>query len=347
MYRYHNTNLYITSGDCYSDQTISGSIQQLSRVQSIAIGIESPRTNIQSTNLEGKTIQLDKSYVNFNTDYYFTDGKNESLLGFITSGNENAVKNLGQEKNFYGVFLEDGLEPNLYTGLDYSKYNIVSVGNVLLNSYTLDVQAGGVAAANCEFQGLNLLVQTGVPSGKQIPTININTFNSSTGTYNLPAGNSFSSGIIMLGGKDIVMNLPTGSLFGSNASGDNSVILQGFTFNVSINRNTIKEMGKVIKERKIVFPIEFTLNAKTIIDRYKTDNLNKVICDNISHNFDILFKQPCSESGVFKLSLKNMVLESQGISESITQYVQADLQWKGYMFNFGTGSSYFTFTKYL
>lgn len=345
MYKYYNSALFISSGDSYSNQLVSGSINQLSRIQSIGVDVQKPTVNLVYTNLGGQSFAIEKPYINVSFNYLLADGANESYLGLNTNGTGNAIKDLDIEKNLYISFLGGAEEAN---GANYNNNStILSIGNAILNSYTLNAQIGGLAVATCEYQGLNAILQTGIPSNKQIPSINKTDYSSYNANYNLPIGQTGQNPIIALGAKDIVLEFPTGAGIFSTLSGSNSIILQSISFNCSINRNNIKEIGKCLRERKMVFPIEYIFNASAFLDKFQISQLNNLICDSVNHDITVHFKKPCSELNSLSLYLKGVKLESENISLGISSTIPVELQWKGYIYNLGTGNGYFGIKKYL
>jgi hypothetical protein len=334
MYKFHNSALYITSGNALLDQTVSGAIKQLNRIQSVSLGLNFSNVASQYLAGNGESITVDRPTASINLQYLLSNSANETALALPTGIGGNISKIIDEEKDLYIVYMEDGLEPNSYAGNDGSKFKIVSAGNVLLTNYSIKADVGSPVEVSCGFQALNLVAQTGMPSGQQIPQLDLANASLVSGNYVLPIGNTGNNSVAAIIREGITMNFPSGGIFGVSLSGENSIILQNFDFNMNLNRANIKSLGNALPKRPLQFPIEITLNTTAILDRYRPDQSFSTICGESGINFNIVLNKPCSNTEQLRLNFSNMVLESQSFSNAIGSLPAVDLSWRGYIYNF-------------
>lgn len=349
MYRFFNNTLFVSSGDSFATQSVSGAINQLCKIQSTSFGINFQHKPVPFLNSDYQCTQTEPPIANLNFEYLATNGLNERLMGFFTNITGNAFSKLNNTKNYYILVGEDATQTNLYNGTNPSNYKTIAFGNTLMDSWNLNAQVGALPNASVSLTALNIFLHTGLPSGQSSPTVNLNG-NSDGQTYILPFATQNPTGSISnpvnfisaLGPQDIILEFPTGSIFASFISGSNSVLLQSFNLGVTFPRQNIKNLGDVYPERPLQFPIEISLSTTAIVNKYKRDELNKVNCGNTGHNINIILRRPCSDEIAMELRLKNLYLESQNYSTAIGGYTSTNMNWRGYLYNFNTGISNFS-----
>ncbi len=351
MYRYANSALFVSSGEALSDQTFSGSVIQLSRVQTSEIGVELPTEKFKYLNSRGESAQIAPNLLTLNYTYLPTNGKNERDLGFFTNITGNAFKKLNEAKNYYFTSLENALDYNFYIGNDPAVYNTVGIGNALLDSWSINGAIGSLVTATAAVRGLKGIFYSGVPVNQQNPAVTISNGNLSTGLFSLPVGNDFytelspnsSDDVKALTAGDIIMEFPSGSVLGMYISGLNACILQDFNLAVSFPRDENYKLGTLFPDRPIRFPIELRLSAGAIIQKYKAEQLASMNCLGRGHEVNITILQTCSTEEVLKFSLKGLQLEAQQISTSVeSNFSRVQFEWSADIYSFGTGGANFS-----
>jgi hypothetical protein len=347
VFRFNNIALFTSSGDSFSNQSLSGSVRQLDRVQSCSIGLDFPSQNIQFLDLKSVDNSIENPVINLNFDFFTTNGKNERFLGLFTNITGNAFKKIDEPKNFYITYLNNSFDYNSYKDQNENPFETICLGNGLLNSLSISASVGDLMRTTFSYEGLNANIVTGARTGISNPAININDGQQLGGTVSIPFGevgyqslapNSAES-VVALARKDISLYVPNSSLFGLNASGSNSILLQGFDLSVSINRNRIKSLGELHPQRDLVFPIEVNLSANAIIDKYQQASFSNLVCATQTGDFSIIAKQSCDDASALEINLKGLNLVSQNITNQIGSLASVDLQWKGYINSFGTGGT--------
>lgn len=345
MIKFFQSSLFASSGSCLSDQFVSGGVMQLSRIQSAAFDITYGRENIEYLDSTAEQVLFDPALAQLQFSYLVSNGYNERLLGFFTNPTGNAFKKLNEYKNFYLVFDDQGVDLN---GKSYSgTTRTIAFGNTFLNNWSLEASIDSFVTANATFSAYNVLSLTGNPSGQNIPAINARDGTLVSGQFTLPISESLFSDIYgnpadsisALSKGDIVLNFSSGSVFANNLSGANSCIIQNFNCSAGINWEPINNLGYKYPETRIKFPIEIDLSVEALVDSFKVDQLNKSTCLDSGHNFDIFIKKPCSDFVAYQLRFKNLKLESQSSSLDIGGYTTVSFNWKGYLYNFGTGQT--------
>jgi hypothetical protein len=351
MYRFSSAGLLISSGDSYSDQLVSGGIEQLSRIQSIELGLELPRQDIEFLDSNIQSVLIERPVVSLNYTYYPTNGENERLIGFFTNITGNAIKKLNQEKNYYISYLENSFDYNSYRELQPSVYKTLGLGNMLVDSWSISASVGDLVVANASLRGFNLVSYTGLPSGLESPTIKKTDGLEYGNLFSLPNGQpqydilplNPADGISALSAGDIIMRFPTGSAFATLMSGDKSCILQDFNFNVFIQRDQSQNLGEVFPARPIKFPLQISLETNAILQEYQAQKLIELNCNDVSHDVEIIMKQNCAYNSLLKLNLRKLRLKSQNMSQSLggLGMVNVSFQWDGSVGSFGTGGAGF------
>jgi hypothetical protein len=351
MYRFASSNLFVSSGDSYSNQSVSGGIVQLSRIQSIDIGLDLPSEDIQFLDANIQSVQVERPFVTLNYTYFPTNGKNERVIGFFTNITGNAIKKLNQEKNYYISYLENSLDYNLYSGNQPEIYKTIGLGNMLLDSWSLSASVGGFVTANSSLRGINLVSYTGLPVNLEAPTLNITDGLSNGVLFSLPRGESLyeslplnpADGISALTAGDITLSFSTGSAFATFISGDKKCILQDFSFNLSLQRNQSQSLGSIFPDRPIQFPVEMSIQANAVLQEYSARQLLDLNCEDFFSDVEITMKQKCSDNVVFKLNAHKLRLKSQNMSQFLggIGLVNVNFEWGASISSFGTGGAHF------
>jgi hypothetical protein len=338
MLRFSQHALFCSSGLYSSNQIVSGGVDQLSRVQSTNLSLSWPRIDETYLNESVERARNGRPNVNLTYEYLATAGYNEQIIGLVTDGVNSAFWNLNQEKNYFVLAKDAFTDANLDSG---SSQKVIGIGQALLNGYSIAASAGDLVKTTCTLEALNLLMFTG-NSGQNPAVVYQNGQSFSGGVVIPPAQNlvySQSSNpandIVALGAKDLIMEFPSGSVFGTLISGTNACQLQSFTLAFSISRNQAKPLGFAYpNERRVNFPIIVELSADAFLEQYQIDALNTQSCFDSGHNINILVKQPCSDLLALEFYLKGLKLDSQQINTSTqSNFSTVSFTWKGLIGN--------------
>ncbi len=337
---YQSKTVFVSSGAYNSDQTVSGSIRQLSRIQSVNWDIAYPLE--QTTYLDSAEESYLSSYTPITIDIGFlhTNGRNEQYLGFIdTVGPSGALTfNLDQEKNLY-VSIENTPGADAIGSAYAPAQTIMGFGQAVLTNYSMTVQQGQLVTSRAQMTCLNGVVYTG-SSGNAVPAVNYQNGNQLTGQFALPAPTSqydpSSTGYVdpiaalAIAPRDMYLTFPQGSPFGVIFSGAQACYLQGFDVSFNFPRRDLKPMGNVYPPNRAVFyPITVELNTTAIVNRYQRDQLDRINCLGTGQSLNVFVKQPCSSDVLFGLYFDRMQIVSQSAATSIGTNDTVSIQWRG------------------
>lgn len=334
--RYNSKAIFISSGDFSSNQIVSGSTIQFSRIQDLGININYPISNEDYLDQDDESSMLSHPSVDVTLNWLLTNGGNERSAGFVTNGTTGALLDLDKERNIY-IQIEDYNIDAIGSSTGISK-KALGIGNVLLNSYNLNGAVGTFPSASATFLGLNITSYTGI-NNQQVPAVNyINgePINNLFSLYPAQSQKDDSSpndanNISALLPKDIVLEFVNDSPFGMQT---NTLDIQSFDFNLNIERFDPLDMGDVYPEsRPLSYPVEFDFTVEALLPTYIVDRLADKRCLNDPMDVNLVIKKPCSEFAAFELSLKDLRLEGQSVGQSIGTYESVTLQWKGRVTN--------------
>ncbi len=330
MHRYFNEVLYVSSGTPLSDQISSGSVIQLSRVQSVDYDFEWPSNDVSYLDEGVNSQQIQRASVRLTFEYFPTAGENERRIGFLTDGVSAALSLLNQEKNYYYLYGPgEGEAIALATG---DPREVMAFGNMVLNGYSIAAGVGDLLRATCMLEGLNCILHPG-SSGEQIPAIDLETQEEYTGLFALqtPVNHIYndtgnpSNNITALGAKDLEMRFPTGSAFATFISGD-GCILQSFNLAFSVDRIEARCLGHPYpKERRVAGPVQVELSVEAVLNSFQVAHLSDLRCE--GQDIDIIAYQPCNTGIAIAFGLKNLTLRSQNVVQSMDDYSRVAFNW--------------------
>lgn len=340
MYRFLQKALYCSNGRSSSDQTTSGSVRQLSRVQGTNIDLSWQRAPQSYLSDETELIATERPKVALTFEYFPTAGNNENAVGFVTDGFHSAFYKFNIEKNYYVYNVEESTDAVIANN---APKTVLGIGNVLLNGYNIAGEVGGLLRATCALEGLNFQSYTGTEN--QInPGVDPETAQNLSSYFTLPAPTDQveedsvnpANDVIALGAKDLVMRFPTGSAFATLLTGANSCLLQGFNLAFSVDRNSIRPLGYVYpSDRSVIPPINVVLTAEALLDKYQVAALRDLSCD-AGHDIDIVVNQPCSTEPALEFMLRGLKLSQQGIVSDLGGFTTVSFNWAGVVNNLNT-----------
>lgn len=336
VYRYNIENLFVSSGKPGSDQLSSGTIFQISRLQSTNLNIDYNRENLEYLDETVNQIQIDRPIINLSFDYISTNGNNERNIGLVTNGFSSVFYKLNETKNFYLVKGQANSAEDLNFDTGSLQRQCFAIGNAYINNYSVSASVNDFVKCTFGIEGQNLIFYSGI-SGVEDPGVNIQNGSQLTGLINIPLGTdqfpefslNSANDVSALSYKDIIMEFPQDSVFALFMSGANACHLQSFNLSFNIPRTDIKSLGDQYPYKPMDFPIEFELSAEAFVERYREESLRQIECIDTGHNINIYIKQPCSDFLAVEYYLKGMKLVSQEINSSIGQNASVSWRWKG------------------
>jgi len=339
VYNFYNVALFVSSGDSFSNQTATGSINQLSRIQSFDFSIDFNRDLVQYTDLSFENAKNKAPIVNFNYNYLVTNGQNEKKVGLLVNRTgESVFKNLNTEKNFYLLASNNNKEPNLS---NIGSCNIFGLGNCLINEYLVSAEVGKFVVSNINGQALNVDSYTGNPINLISPALADNgqlygnQFSIISGSSLFNENGSFPEQISALSHGDIMMEIPIDFGFATHMSGSNSCLLQNFTLRIGIQRDENYIMGKYSPNRQMKMPVSVDLSADIILTKLQQDSLARG-CYDESKDIKIIIKKPCTDFLAIEYFIKGLKLTTASFSSSISNRIVGSFSWKGYVTDFNS-----------
>jgi hypothetical protein len=328
---YNVLALYVSTGSATGMQTTSGSIKQLSRVQSFDEDFTRNFTDVnQFGNLAAiDRIEVENPDVTASFSYYLTNGQNEKDLGLNVyasgtpeSGLRSCISGLlskvTDEKNYYLSIVEEGNDAAGYAG---TKSGIIGVGNGFLTSYSVNAAVGDIPTADVEIEGLNIRVYSNVTGNEIVPAVKPVDGTDLTGTFfRLPNATSMTGDAIpnALQPGDISFTMPANSTIGFDST---DLKVQDFSLSFDLARTPLQKLGsRFAFSREIDFPVTATLEVNAEVGDLQSGSLSAVICSKGDQNFNILMKAPgCGTNKPTALAyiFKGAKLVSQSFSSAI------------------------------
>lgn len=346
---YSSDVLYVGpfNGNCnsaHSDESISGNLQsaisgnnlinQLFRVQSINYNYSKQLSDV---NQFGELAAIDRIPLNaptveLNFSYLLSNLINEKLLGLNVNvaGDTRQITcisgilaNQTDSKNFFIKTVSEG-QDNVNNS--QSTYNVVSIGNCYLNSYTSRGAVNTFPTVDVSFQSLNIQAQSvNSLSGSQIPTIDPIDVTPIIYGYVLPDAESHYSALdldesdaslsVLRPGK-VSLNFGMGA--GDGFFDESDLKVQNYEVSFSLNRQDIGKLGAEYYIKKLPsFPVLATMNINAIVGEFQTGNLVRIMSDNKSFNPTITLKAHNSTNTIAVYQLRGAKLDNQDITSNI------------------------------
>lgn len=336
---YPSKTVWVSSGDSGADQTVSGSIRQLSRIQSIDW---SAIYNLQDNTYVDAGIEPYyplPNGIDLSLSYLHTNARNEYYLGLAKYGvNGNLELGLDEEHNMF-IPIED--TPGLDSiGAEPSEQRmVIGLAQGVLTAYSLEASVGGMVRGNASLNYLTATIYTG-SSGMQTPAVNYQNGDQLTGRFVLPIPQSLydpssqdpTENVSAIGARDMVMMFPSNSPFAVVYTGQQACYLQSFSLSLDISRQEVKPLGYVYPlARPVTYPIRVNLTTDAIVSRYQADQLSRISCTSTGHSVNVVVKQPCSNLTMFGFYFDNLQVESQSFRAGIGPFDTVTTQWRGWL----------------
>ncbi len=336
---YQTRVVFASSGAYDSDQTVSGSLRQIPRVQSVNWNIPYPVEQVTYLDYGDEAYMSSHNPVDVTLGWYHTNGRAEQFLGLLdTVGTSGTLAlNLDQEKNLY-IATQNvrGIDAiGAPTGVDVS---VIALGQALLTSYSMNARVGGLIQSQATLNCLTAYSYTG--GVNRVPAVRYQDGSQLTGLFTIPAASNqyipSATGLIdpyaasAVAASDMYMVFPEGSPFGVIFSGAQSCYLQSFDLGLAFDRRELKPLGSIYPPaRALHYPIRIDVSAEAIVNSYQRDQLDRIDCLGTGQSVLLIVKQPCTSYTLFGFYFNKLQLESQSISTSIGAADTVTLKWRG------------------
>ncbi len=336
---YGSKSVWVTSGSYLNDETVSGSIQQLSRVQGLSYDLQYPLQDQVYLDAGVESYYPTPTSVNATLNWLHTDARNEYFLGLVkVDTNGQAILGLQDEKNLYVAYQDEAGFDAIGTTASKPR-TVLGLAQGLLTTYELAGAVGGLIEGRATLNYLTAVIYTGA-SGLAAPSVSYQDGNQRTGRFVLPVAQSQYStdplatgqDVAAIGAQDLIMMFPQNTPFGVVFTGNEACYLQSMQLALSIDRLENKPLGYVYPpNRPIVYPIRVDLTTEAIVARYQADNLSRLTCTLTGQSVNIVVKQPCSNLTMFGFYFNDMQIESQSFSSNIGNTDRVSTKWRGYL----------------
>lgn len=340
--QYPGKSIWVTSGSFSQDQTISGALIQLPRIQSTSFTIPYPLQDNVYLDSSVESFNLSPAGVNFDINYYHTAGRQELYLGLakVTSSG-NLILGLDEEKDLY-IAAQNNPGVDSIGAPAGSPQTVLGLGQAVMTSYELAAQVGGLIEGRASMNALTAVVYTGF-SGVTVPSIQYQDGSSRTGRFIIPPAliqynpaatgmQGLLEGAPALGARDMVLMFPQQSPFGVVYTGVQAVYLQSFNLSLTIDRQEQKPLGYAYPiARQIMYPIRVDLSTNALVSRMQADRLDRLACTTTGFTINLAVKQPCTNATVFGFYLNNLQVVSQNFGQQIGGVDTVSTTWRGWI----------------
>jgi hypothetical protein len=295
----------------------SGSMHQLFGIQSFNLDFSTSLEDVNELGQQGPISResLNPTQVNFGFNYLVRNLRNESGMGMSTLGSvpifSDLITGLIKERNYYIMEATNNQEVDLITG----DCSVLSVGNCIPASYSVEGSVGQFPTASVSFQALNARFSTtkiNFDSPAVIPDSGID-----VGLFvHLPSATTGIVGqLAVLKPGDIVVNINSAGV------GVNNLLAQSYNISADLNLEQQQSLNSAFGTREITPPFNATASFEFIRKDLGTGNVNALRCLNGPYTVTVTLRRPsCTStpgSTQVLYTLKNAVLESQSFSSSI------------------------------
>ena len=261
-----------------------------------------------------------------NLSYYIYDFENEKNLGLNTEYNfgifSDYITKQGNDRNYYvcvGPYDRDII------GVPTGDLNVLAFANGLISSYSMSAEVGAYPSASVSVDCLNT---QSYPSGSILE--NPSVYAQSGSLFQLKQFSGSRQGKILIKPGDVRISLGhgTGVMYSLPSS-----CVQSVNFEASLERQNITYLAEGYpRERRVQFPIPFSLNITLTPQDISVSKLKDFICANKGQYVNIaFFSNGCISSGslLCGYSLRNMSTVSQNVSTALSENQQINISWEG------------------
>lgn len=338
--QYGGCAAYVSSGTSYDDQTVSGALQQLARIQAIQWDIPYPLQDQVYTDGGIDSYMVTPPGADVVIDYYVQQGTNDRFLGlgrFTASGTLEV--GFEAERNLYIAYQNNQGQDAVGAPVGVQRL-VLGLSQGVMTSYQLSASIGTTINARAGLNYLTAFMYSGA-SGERTPTIDPRNGNQLTGRFVVPAASSLynpdGTGYALdntaaLGFQELIMMFPQQTPFGITYTGMEACFLQSMQLGLDINRQALKPMGYAYpQDRPVVWPIRVDLTTEAIVGTYQPDVLRRLTCTTTGQAVFIAVKQPCSATTTFGFYFTDLQLVNQSVSSNIGDKDRVTTQWRGWL----------------
>ena len=246
------------------------------------------------------------------------------------------------------------------TGEDFTKNDVICIGNGFLSDYTVEASVGAIPTASCTIEGFNIKVDNhlsgsqetvdgyldeGVPGVTLDGTSGTNRSVFGTGIGNtgvwggtdgwMTKGTAFNTtgnaGFAALRPGDLTFEMGlSGAYIGfTDMDGAGAAHIQSFTINVPLSRTVLQKLGSTFGYARVVdLPVDISCTVSAVVSELQNKNLIAELCSTQTHDFTLTLKDPaCVTAGNQKLkyTVKNARLDSETFTNAIGDNETVDM----------------------
>ena len=334
---YGQSAIAVSQPPANSDNT--SNLTGLKRVQSASVNFAFARERfkqIGSPDYVGQ-VQVKNADIGLDVNYFYSNGTNEAMMGLNVNGEDGTalkyVKKENQDRNYYILMgTGDNQEPNI-NSIFKNKFNVMALGNVFLNSYSLSASVGSVVSVSSSLSAYNVVMNQYNDStdGETIPAIDTTKVgpgepvldenykitssvfqNTTNRDGNIHA--AFSAGDIEL----ILANVNEPGIEFTGSSPVRSAPINSLDVDFNIDRTDLYGLGSMYPYgRRAILPILGTLSFSATAAQFTSGNLNEFLSGQNDYNFTFNIKDNCSGITGLQLKVENAQLDSQGLSDTM------------------------------
>ena len=299
----------------------STSLMQLNRIQSYGLSDSFTREDVLQL---GDYAPLSKEIttpptVTLDLTYLMSNIRNESGLGFYVGGQTSGaltpiLNGSQQEKNYYISFAPEGTAAIGFAG----NKSVISVGNGVIGSYSVQGQVGQFPTASVQVQGLDLKFDS-TSSNIDSPAVIASTAAPVTGiTVTIPTATTGSAGISVVRPDGIRVTLS------SNPFG-----IQAFcatSFNISANFSLTPQQclgDRFPYSREMTFPIPITVALEANARDFAAGRLSTFLCNDINYDVEVNLYGPGCTGALGALAAGFKVTNAKYVERQIQTQVGA------------------------
>ena len=336
---YGQTAIAVSQPPANSDNTHT--VSGLKRIQGATLDFALARERFKQIGNDGFVgqVQTRNADIGLSVDYLYSNGTNEAIMGLNVDGNSKTalkyIKKENQDRNYYILLgTGDNDTPNT-TEIFKNKFNVMALGNVFLDSYSLSASVGSIVSVSASLSAYNIVMNeynNATNDGETIPAINTTKVGPgepvlnkkyvlSTGTFQ-NTSNRDGNIPTAFGAGDIKMTLATVEEPGIEFTGTNpvySAMIDSLDVGFSIERTDLYGLGSMYPYgRRAILPILGNLTFSALATEFTSGNLNTFISGSNYYNFTFdLTDRLCSGTTGLRLEVENAQLDGQGLANTI------------------------------
>jgi hypothetical protein len=334
-------------GNLSTQTTAQSAANQLTRVQSCNYNLSVPRTDVYQF---GELSAIDRVIiqppaVSLDISYILAGFANENYLGLTVTPTGQAgqvtcisgiLTKTNDDRNFFVVDSLEGQDVNNNPSINVAGTNVYAFGNMYISSYTSQGSVGNLPTVDARFEGLNLVIQTGIQYNTT-PAISLVDGTRLTGwIYNLPNAVSQpnpGSGdltISALRHGDITLTVWQSGTnneyvdLGATPSPVSGAV-QGYRIAFDLKRQDLQRLGtRFLYSKEVQYPVTVNCSINGLVRDLNTGDLSTFICNDNPYDVEISIKRPGCDAAlaaarpvVAKYRMLGVKLDAQSYSLGI------------------------------